>query len=40
MIIELGQESGLDDEAILKRLREKIGLSLEEAKACVKTYGN
>ncbi len=40
MIIEIGQESGLDDEAILKRLREKIGLSLEEAKACVKTYGN
>lgn len=39
MIIELGQEDGLADEAILKRLREKVGLSLEEAKLCMATYG-
>ena len=32
-IIEMGQEFGLDDAAILKRLQERIGLSLETAAA-------
>ncbi len=39
MIIELGQDDGQDDEAILRKLREKIGLSLEEAKDCLAKYG-
>ncbi len=29
-IIEMGQEFGLDDVAILKRMRDRIGLSLEQ----------
>ena len=39
MIVELGQEDGLDDRAILKRLQEKIGLSKEEAEIYFKKYG-
>ena len=39
MIVELGQEDGLSDEAVLNRLQEKIGLSLEEAKAYLEQYG-
>ena len=39
MIIELGQEDGLSDEAILSRLQDKIGLSLEDAKAYLEQYG-
>lgn len=39
MIIELGQEEGLDDVTILKRIQEKIGLSMEEAVSCLKKYG-
>ena len=35
MIVELGQ----DDDTILRKLREKIGLSLEEAKDCLAKYG-
>lgn len=38
MIIEIGQESGLDDANILRRLQEKIGLSLEDAEACLEQY--
>ena len=38
-IIEMGQEFGLDDAAILKRLQEKIGLSLETAVAYLEQYG-
>lgn len=38
-IIEMGQEFGLDDDAILKRLQEKIGLSLETAAAYLERYG-
>ena len=38
-IIEMGQEFGLDDAAILKRLQEKIGLSLETAAAYLEQYG-
>ena len=38
-IIEMGQEFGLDDTAILKRLQEKIGLSLETASAYLERYG-
>ena len=39
-IIEMGQEFGLDDAAILKRLQEKIGLSLETAAAYLEQCGN
>ena len=40
LIIELGQEDGLDDAAILKRLQEKIiGLPLKRAEAYLKQYG-
>ena len=28
MVVELGQENGLDDEVILKQMQEKTGLSL------------
>lgn len=38
-IVEMGQEFGLDDAAILKRLQEKIGLSLEKAAAYLEQYG-
>ena len=38
-IIEMGQEVGLDDEAILKNLQEKVGLSLEKATAYLEQYG-
>lgn len=38
-IIEMGQEFGLDDAAILKRLQERIGLSLETAVAYLEQYG-
>lgn len=39
MLIEMGREDGLDEAAILKRIQEKIGLSLEEALDCMKLYG-
>lgn len=39
MIIEMGQEFGLDDIAILTRLQEKLGVSLERAKAYLAEYG-
>lgn len=38
-IIEMGQEFGLDDADILRRLQEKIGLSLETAAAYLERYG-
>lgn len=38
-IIEKGQEFGLDDADILKRLHEKIGVSLETAVAYLERYG-
>ena len=38
-IIEMGQEFGLDDADILKRLQEKIGLSQERASAYLEKYG-
>ena len=38
-IIEMGQEFGLDDADILKRLQEKIGVSLETAVAYLERYG-
>ena len=37
-IIEMGREFGLDDEVILRRLKERIGLSLEEATAYLDQY--
>ncbi len=39
MVVELGQEYGLDDEVILKQMQEKIGLSLEKAKFYLAEYG-
>ena len=39
MIVELGQEDGLDDAMVVKRMQEKIGLSLEEAKGYLRQYG-
>ena len=39
IIVELGQEDGLDDAVIVKRMQEKIGLSLEEAKGYLRQYG-
>lgn len=38
-IIEMGKEFGLDDAAILKRLQEKVGLSLETAAFYFAQYG-
>ncbi len=38
-IIEMGQEFGLDETAILKKLQEKIGVSLETATAYLEQYG-
>ena len=40
MFIEMGQEYGLDDAAILKRLQEKAGLSPEEAAAYLEEYSS
>jgi len=39
MLIEMANEDGLDDLEILHKLQEKIGLSLEDAKAYLKKYG-
>ena len=39
LIVELGQEDGLDDTAILKRMQEKIiGLPLKRAEAYLEKY--
>lgn len=38
-IIEMGQEFGLDDAAILKRLQDKIGLSSEQTADYLKKFG-
>jgi hypothetical protein len=38
-MIEMGQEYGLDDAAILKKLQDKVGLSLEQASAYLEKYG-
>lgn len=37
-LIEMGQEFGLDDAAILKRLQDKIGLSFEQAADYLKKF--
>lgn len=39
MIVELGQEDGLSDEAVLHRLQKKMGVSYEEAEAYLTEYG-
>ena len=39
LLIELGQEEGLDDATLLKRMQERIGLSLEQAAAYLERYG-
>ena len=38
-IVDMGREFGLDDAAILKRLQEKIGLSIEMAAVYLERYG-
>lgn len=39
MIIEMGQDIGLDDAAILKKLQDKVGLTPEQAEAYLEKYG-
>ena len=39
MAVEMGQEYGLSDEEIIKQMQEKLGLTLEKAKAYLKQYG-
>ena len=39
LLIELGQEEGLDDATLLKRMQERIGVSLEQAAAYLERYG-
>ena len=39
MLVEMGQEDGLEEAAILRRLQEKLSLSLEEAESCMEKYG-
>ena len=39
MLIKMGKKDGLDDETILKRMQEWIGLSLEQAAAYLEQYG-
>ena len=39
MIIELGQEEGVEDGIIIDRLQKRLGLSLEKAKAYLAEYG-
>jgi hypothetical protein len=39
MLVEMGREDGLDDAAILKRLQEKLGISLEVAVSYLEKYG-
>lgn len=39
MLIKMGKKDGLDDETILKRMQEWIGLSLEQATAYLEQYG-
>ncbi len=39
MLIRIGKQEGLDDAAILKRMQEWIGLSLEQAAAYLEQYG-
>ncbi len=39
LLIEMGQKEGLDDETILKRMQEWIGLSFEQAAAYLEQYG-
>jgi hypothetical protein len=39
MIVEIGQEYGLDDDRILERLQEKTGVSYDEAAAYLAEYG-
>lgn len=39
MLIKMGKKDGLDDETILKRMQEWIGLSLEQTAAYLERYG-
>lgn len=39
MLIKMGKKDGLDDETILKRMQEWIGLSLEQATVYLEQYG-
>ena len=39
MLIKMGKKDGLDDETILKRMQEWIGLSFEQATVYLEQYG-
>lgn len=39
MLIEISREYGLDDTAILQKMQDKLGLSLEEAMSYLNKYG-
>ena len=39
MIIELGQEEGVEDGIIIDRLQKRLGLSLEKARTYLAEYG-
>lgn len=39
MIVEIGQGEGMEDATILKKLQDKIGLSLEQATDYLEQYG-
>jgi len=39
ILVEIGQEGGLDDTVLLKRMQEKLGISLKEAQVYMKEYG-
>ena len=38
-IVEMGREFGLDNASILKRMQDKIGISLEQAVAYLEQFG-
>ena len=39
VIVKFGQEDGLDDATIIKRLQENAGMSLDQASIYLKQYG-
>ncbi|MCM1237005.1 MAG: hypothetical protein NC489_43575 [Ruminococcus flavefaciens] len=39
MLIEIGHEDGLEDAAILRKLQDKVGLTMEQAAVYLKQYG-
>ena len=39
MIVESGREDGLDDETILKRMQDKLGMARKEEELYLEQYG-